>query len=115
MKNNESIESYDRDEKREEDQEGHGYEELFFKSKYILFNRYRAFRRARDMRCTLYVICCWMCTLGQVDAILGVSWEDFVATWVYRVPWGYLRYCRVQICPCRRRQYKSKQKWLGIM
>ena len=23
-----------------------------------------------------------MCTLGQVDAILGVSWEDFVATWV---------------------------------
>ena len=23
-----------------------------------------------------------MCTLGQVDAPLGVSWEDFVATWV---------------------------------
>ena len=45
----------------------------------ILSNRYRAFRRARDVRCTLYVICCKTCTIGQVYAILGVSWEDVVA------------------------------------
>ena len=29
-----------------------------------IFNRYRAFRRACNMRCMLYVICCWMCILG---------------------------------------------------
>ena len=48
-----------------------------------LFNRYRAFRQARDMRCVLYVICCWMCILGKVDAILGVCCEHFGVTWVY--------------------------------
>ena len=31
---------------------------------FVLFNRYRAFRRARDMRCMLYVICCMMYILG---------------------------------------------------
>ena len=50
---------------------------------FALFNRYRAFRRASDMRCMLYVICCGMYILGQVDAILGVHWEDFGAAWVY--------------------------------
>ena len=48
-----------------------------------LFNRYRAFRRASDMRCMLYVICCRMCILGHVDAILGVCCEGFGATWIY--------------------------------
>ena len=47
------------------------------------FNRYRAFRQARDMRCVLYVICCWMCILGKVDAIVGVCCEHFGVTWVY--------------------------------
>ena len=31
----------------------------------------------------LYVICCRMCILDQVDAISGVACEDFGATWVY--------------------------------
>ena len=48
-----------------------------------LFNRYRAFRWASDMRCMLYIICCWLCILGQVDAILGVYFEHFGVTWVY--------------------------------
>ena len=47
------------------------------------FNRYRAFRQARDMRCMLYVICYWLCILGQVDAILGVHFEHFGVSWVY--------------------------------
>ena len=37
------------------------------------------------MRCMLYVICCWLCILGQVDAILGVYCEHFGATWIYLV------------------------------
>ena len=49
----------------------------------LLFNRYRAFRQARDMRCMLYVICCWLCILGQVDDILAVYFEHFGVTWVY--------------------------------
>ena len=36
-----------------------------------LFNRYRAFRRARDVRCMLCAICCWMCISCNVDAIFG--------------------------------------------
>ncbi len=59
-----------------------------------LFNRYRAFRRAWDMRCLLYVVCYGMCILSKFDAILGVLWEDFGATWVYLGAilgcWGYL-------------------------
>ena len=51
--------------------------------RYILFHRYRAFRQARDMRCMLYVICCWLCILGQVDPILAVYFEHFGVTWVY--------------------------------
>ena len=47
------------------------------------FNRYRPFRRASDMRCMLYVICCRMCILGQVDAILGIYVEHSGNTWVY--------------------------------
>ena len=30
-----------------------------------------------------YVICCWLCILGQVDAILGAYFEHFGVTWVY--------------------------------
>ena len=47
------------------------------------FNRYRAFRQASDMGCVLYVICCWLCILGQADAILGVYFEHLGVTWVY--------------------------------
>ena len=47
------------------------------------FNRYRAFRQASDMRCLLYVICCWLCILGRVDAILGIYVEHSGVTWVY--------------------------------
>ena len=36
-----------------------------------LFNRYREFRQARDMRFALYVICYQMCIFGKVDAILA--------------------------------------------
>ena len=41
-------------------------------NKLHLFKRSRAFRRASDMRYMLCVICCWMCIVGHVDAILGV-------------------------------------------
>ena len=43
----------------------------------FLLNRYRAFRRASDMRSNLYVTCCKMCILGRVEAISGLSWGDF--------------------------------------
>ena len=48
-----------------------------------VFNRYRAFRRASDMRSNLYVTCCKMCSLGRVDAISGIFWVDFGAIRVY--------------------------------
>ena len=32
------------------------------------------------MRCLLYVVCYGMRIVGHVDAILGLSWEDFGAT-----------------------------------
>jgi hypothetical protein len=31
----------------------------------------------------LYVICCWQCILGRVDAILGIYVEHFGVAWVY--------------------------------
>ena len=42
-----------------------------------IINRYRAFRRASDMRSNLYVTCCKMCILGRVEAISGFSRGDF--------------------------------------
>ena len=35
------------------------------------------------MICMLYVICSWLCILGQVDAILGAYVEHFGVAWVY--------------------------------
>ena len=39
-------------------------------------------------RCEMHVV--WYMLYDQVDAILGVSWEDFVATWGYLGLWGHL-------------------------
>ena len=49
----------------------------------FFFNRYRAFRRASDMRSNVYVTCCKMCNLGRVEAISGFFCWDFGAIRVY--------------------------------
>ena len=48
-----------------------------------MITTHTSLKYVRDMKCMLYVICCWMCILGNVDAILGVCCEHFGVTWVY--------------------------------